>query len=91
MKNQVGGWQASYDGVYVLTNAEQLSEVQRSSPEAIGAVIVGENFNTGGSTLEVHELSPSTFRGKWNVDLSEGLSFENPEDALVDFVKCPSH
>lgn len=90
LEKQSGSWQTLYDGAYGIPGAEYMSEVQRSSPEAIGAVVVGEGFNTGGSTLEIHELTQSTFIGEWRVDMNDELSFENPEDALVNFERCPA-
>lgn len=84
-----GTWENSYEGIYVPMERELLSELQAGSPEVLNAVIVADGPNMGGAVMEVHDIAQDEFRGMWNVKWSEGLSFENPNDAFFSFVKCP--
>jgi hypothetical protein len=68
-------WKTIYKGIYVHKPKQK-------------AVVIGEGPNTGGYTIDIRELSKTTYKGEWNISLSEGLSFDNPNDAKFIFVKC---
>jgi hypothetical protein len=68
-------WRTTYKGIYVLRPEQK-------------AVVIGDRLNTGGYTIDINELTQTTYKGEWNISLSEGLSFDNPNDAKFTFIKC---
>ena len=69
-------WKTAYKGIYV------------HKPEW-KAVVIADSPNRGGHTIDIHELSQTTFKGEWKASLGEVLSFDNPNDAKFTYVKCP--
>lgn len=76
MQKKNGGWQSSYRGIYV------------TSPQQPNSIIIGDGPNMGGSVVDIHELTRSSLKGEWNANASEGLTFDNPEDAKFSYVRC---
>ncbi|WP_193982715.1 hypothetical protein [[Phormidium] sp. LEGE 05292] len=76
MQKKNGFWQTSYQGIYV------------TSPQNPNSIIIGDGPNMGGSVVDIRELTRSTLKGEWNVNASEGLTFDNPEDAKFSYVRC---
>jgi len=82
MEKKKGSWTTNFEGIYVPLNNTNL--------ETPGAVIISERANQGGNYVEIHKLNQTTYSGMWNTKLSEGLSFDNPDDAFFAYVRCPS-
>jgi hypothetical protein len=76
MQKKGAAWKVSYRGIYVR------------DPKR-GSVITADGPNMGGYVVDIYELSKKTFRGEWNTQLSDGLSFYNPEDAKFTYTRCP--
>ncbi|XWK88729.1 MAG: hypothetical protein U7127_01305 [Phormidium sp.] len=76
MQKKNGRWQSSYQGIYV------------TSPQNPNSIIIGDGPNMGGSVVDIRELTRNTLKGEWNVNASEGLTFDNPEDAKFSYVRC---
>lgn len=76
MQKKNGRWQTSYKGIYL------------ASPQNPNSIIIGDGPNMGGSVVDIRELTRSTLKGEWNANASEGLTFDNPEDAKFSHVRC---
>lgn len=87
MRNLDSRWQTAYKGIYGPLSPEKINEFGITSPSAI---YVGDQPNAGGYTVEILALNDQQYDGFWNVQLSEGLSFENPDDAYFSYERCPA-
>ncbi|HEY9625788.1 MAG TPA: hypothetical protein V6C84_00665 [Coleofasciculaceae cyanobacterium] len=87
IENKNGRWNTLYEGIYFPLDDRRLNRLSLKSP---GAVIVADGPNMGGSMIEVHTLTQATYSGMWNVALSDGLSFDNPDNAFFAYVRCPA-
>lgn len=76
MEKKKGRWQTLYRGIYV------------TSPQQPNSIIIGDAPNMGGYLVDINELTRNTLKGEWNVNASEGLTFDNPEDAKFSYVRC---
>jgi hypothetical protein len=76
MEKKKGVWQTLYRGIYV------------TSPQQPNSIIIGDGPNMGGYLVDIHELTSRTLKGEWNDNASEGLTFDNPEDAKFSYVRC---
>jgi hypothetical protein len=68
-------WKTSYRGIYV------------PKPE-LNSVVIADGPSMGGYVVNIYELNQTTYRGEWNTEVSDGLSFDNPEDAKFTYVRC---
>jgi hypothetical protein len=75
MQKKGSTWNISYRGIYV------------PKPE-LNSVFIADGPNMGGYVVNIYELNQTIYRGAWNTELSEGLSFDNPEDAKFTYVRC---
>lgn len=69
-------WHTVYNGIYII------------KPEIPNAVVIAEGSNMGGDVIDIKELSPTSYKGEWNLEMSEGLNFDHPEDRAFSYVKC---
>ncbi|OKH39595.1 hypothetical protein NIES2119_04770 [[Phormidium ambiguum] IAM M-71] len=76
MEKKKGRWQTLYRGIYL------------TSPQQPDSIIIGDGPNMGGYLVDINELTRNTLKGEWNVNASEGLTFDNPEDAKFSYVRC---
>lgn len=76
MEKKNGRWENLYRGIYV------------TSPQQPNSIIIGDGPNMGGYLVDIHELTRNTLKGEWNVNASEGLTFDNPEDAKFSYIRC---
>ncbi|MEH2108465.1 hypothetical protein [Nostoc sp.] len=51
-----------------------------------GILIVADGPNTGGAQINIYSLTRKSFIGTWVA--TEELTFENPEDAKINYTKC---
>lgn len=51
-------------------------------------VVVADGPNMGGAEINISSLTSKSFIGEWVA--TEELTFENPEDAKINYVKCKS-
>ncbi|MEO1400471.1 MAG: PPC domain-containing protein [Cyanobacteria bacterium J06635_1] len=87
MRNLDSSWQTAYKGIYGPLSPEKITEFGITSP---GAIYVGDHPNAGSYTIEILALNEQQYDGFWNVQLSEGLSFDNPDDAYFSYERCPA-
>jgi hypothetical protein len=87
IKNQGGNWSTQYEGFYIPLDDNKLSEL---GLETTGAVVVAPHPNAGGNLMEVHTLTETSYSGMWNAALSDGLSFDDPDDAFFSYIRCPT-
>ncbi|MEM9908405.1 MAG: hypothetical protein AAF921_25615, partial [Cyanobacteria bacterium P01_D01_bin.44] len=87
MRNLDSSWETAYKGIYTPLSPDKINEFGITSP---GAIYVGDQPNAGGYTVEILALNNQQYDGFWNVQLSEGLSFENPDDAYFSYERCPA-
>ena len=71
-------WRSVYTGIYVIDS---------QNPNSI---VIAEGRDMGGDVITISELTPNTFKGEWNVSMSEELNFDHPEDAVFSYIKCPT-
>lgn len=69
-------WRTIYNGIYV------------TSPGRTNAVVIAEGLNMGGEIIDIRELTPTTYKGEWQVPLSESISVSKPEDTSFSYVRC---
>ncbi|MEO0455442.1 MAG: PPC domain-containing protein [Cyanobacteria bacterium P01_A01_bin.114] len=87
LQNLDGSWETAYKGVYGTLSPAKIDELGITSS---GAIYVADQPNAGGYTIEILALDDRRYEGFWNVQLSEGLSFENPDDAYFSYERCPA-
>ncbi|MEM8781091.1 MAG: hypothetical protein AAGF26_19980 [Cyanobacteria bacterium P01_G01_bin.49] len=87
MEKKQGSWITNFEGIYAPLNDNKLNNMGLEIP---GAVMIAESANQGGNIVEIHKLNQTTYSGMWNTKLSEGLSFDNPDEAFFAYVRCPS-
>jgi hypothetical protein len=75
MQKKGAAWKVSYQGIFMSNSSKN-------------TVVIADGLNMGGNVIDIFELNKKTFRGKWNVEASDGLSFDNPEDAKFTYVRC---
>jgi len=68
-------WKTIYRGIYVHKPGQK-------------TVVIVDGPNTGGYIVDIYKLTQTTYKGEWKTSLSQGISFENPNDAKFTFVKC---
>lgn len=78
-------WNTIFKGVYITISE---NDFKSKGVKEQGAVVIAEGLNMGGSVVQIQTLNADSFKGYWDVNMSEGLSFDNPNDAFFEFVRC---
>ncbi len=69
-------WHTVYNGIYLI------------KPEIPNTVVIAEGPNMGGDVIDIKELNRTNYKGEWNLEMSEGLNFDHPEDRIFSYVRC---
>ena len=69
-------WRNLYNGIYV------------TSPTRLNSLVIAEGPNMGGEIIEIQELTRTTYKGEWKLQLSEDGNAENKQDVAFSYVRC---
>jgi hypothetical protein len=75
-------WTVQYEGIYIP------NDTMSKGTKWQGAVIIADGPSQGGNLVRLEIISTTRLKGFWDAEASEGLSFDNPKDALFDYVRC---
>lgn len=80
-------WKTGYEGIFIALTKEQLIQSKIHNNDA---VVIAEGKDQGGHLVQIELVTKDRLKGYWDAERSDGLSFENPKDTRVDYVRCKS-
>jgi hypothetical protein len=78
-------WKRKFEGIFIPLDEVKLKENKILKN---GAIVIAEGKDQGGYLLQIQLMSKTRLKGFWDTERSDGLSFDNPRDALFDYVPC---
>jgi hypothetical protein len=77
-----GKWTMQYEGIY------KPKALKYKGTKEAGTIVIADGPSQGGNIVRLEIISADRLKGYWDTEASEGLSFDNPKDALFDYVRC---